>query len=158
MKWSKEDLHCLITFYSTNTSIQDIASKLYKSKRAIYHKAVRLGLSRTRIPINRPIDRKHRNIYDKNYYDKNKIEIYKRKAKRIKNYKKELVLKLGGKCSICSYNKCIAALEFHHKNNDKENNVRTMIKDFSKEKALKEATKCILLCANCHRELHYMDP
>jgi hypothetical protein len=61
----------------------------------------------------------------------------------------------GGKCEICSYNKCVDALEFHHKD--------PALKDFSISskgytrswKTVKEELdKCVLLCANCHRELH----
>lgn len=60
----------------------------------------------------------------------------------------------GGKCEICGYNKCIEALEFHHKNpNDKEfgiSNGNTV----SFEKMKVEADKCMLVCSNCHREIH----
>ena len=30
--------------------------------------------------------------------------------------KKQAIKLLGGKCSICGYDRCIDALEFHHKN------------------------------------------
>lgn len=60
----------------------------------------------------------------------------------------------GGKCKNCGYNKCNAALEFHH--------LDPLQKDFgignsnckSWEKVKKELDKCDLLCANCHREIH----
>jgi len=61
----------------------------------------------------------------------------------------------GGKCSICGYGKCKDALEFHHLDSSK--------KDFGVSKSgltrswlriKKEIDKCILVCANCHRELH----
>jgi predicted HNH restriction endonuclease len=61
---------------------------------------------------------------------------------------------LGGKCSICGYNRCLNALEFHHNKGKKEEVLSVLIRDFSKQKSLKEIRKCILLCANCHRELH----
>ena len=61
----------------------------------------------------------------------------------------------GGKCSLCGYNKCIAALEFHHTDPEhkdfsisREGNTRSW------EKVKLEIDKCILLCANCHREVH----
>ena len=68
--------------------------------------------------------------------------------------KKLLVEYKGGKCEICGYDKCISALEFHH--------IAPGEKDFgvsdgltrSLEKNKEEIDKCILVCANCHREIH----
>lgn len=74
--------------------------------------------------------------------------------KRKKN--KELLVECkGGKCEICGYDKCIDALEFHHTNPfEKEFGISNGdIKSLDKLK--KEADKCILVCANCHRELHH---
>lgn len=61
----------------------------------------------------------------------------------------------GNKCSICGYNKCDDALEFHHKNPQEKDfalSDRNLILDWTEIK--KELDKCILVCANCHRELH----
>lgn len=61
----------------------------------------------------------------------------------------------GGKCSICGYDKCSDALDFHHlEPNEKEFSLgdRNLILDWKKIK--KELDKCILVCANCHREIH----
>lgn len=71
--------------------------------------------------------------------------------------KEKLVAYKGGKCEICGYDKCITALEFHHLNPDeKEFGIGTNdILSFEKNK--KEVDKCILVCANCHREIHYRD-
>ena len=61
----------------------------------------------------------------------------------------------GGKCERCSYQRCLDALEFHHLDSSK--------KDFgisdrgytrSWKRIREEIEKCILLCANCHREIH----
>lgn len=69
--------------------------------------------------------------------------------------KKEAVKRKGGKCEICGYNKNIAALQFHH--------LDPSIKEFglaqngiikSWEDYWQEAQKCILVCANCHAEIH----
>lgn len=69
--------------------------------------------------------------------------------------KEKAVIYLGGKCKKCGYNKCIDSLEFHH--------IDSTQKDFgiskqgitrSWETLKKELQKCILLCANCHREEH----
>ena len=61
---------------------------------------------------------------------------------------------MGGCCQICGYNKCANALEYHH--------LDPSLKDFtisskwarSWEATCDELKKCILLCANCHREVH----
>lgn len=68
--------------------------------------------------------------------------------------KEKLVEYKGGKCEICGYNKCISALEFHHLDPlQKEFNINGDYKSI--ERAKKEVDKCILVCANCHREIHY---
>lgn len=62
---------------------------------------------------------------------------------------------LGGKCSICGYNKYNGALQFHHLDPSKKDfgisrggNTRSF------EKIRLELDKCILVCANCHFEIH----
>jgi hypothetical protein len=59
----------------------------------------------------------------------------------------------GGKCQICGYNKCFNALEFHHLNpNSKDFTISG--KSLSFEKLKYEVDKCILVCSNCHSEIH----
>lgn len=61
---------------------------------------------------------------------------------------------VGDKCSVCGYNKCSSALELHHLDpNTKEFNL-SKSRSYSKEAIDKEIKKCILLCSNCHREVH----
>ena len=61
---------------------------------------------------------------------------------------------MGEKCCVCGYDKCISALEFHHLNpEEKEFSISTN-SNISFEKANKELKKCILVCSNCHREIH----
>lgn len=71
-------------------------------------------------------------------------------------YKKEKAIEYkGGRCELCGYNKCIAAFDFHHINpQEKKYNIKDLMTrkwDLVKE----EIDKCILLCSNCHRELHW---
>ena len=65
----------------------------------------------------------------------------------------------GGKCEKCGYNRKIAALHFHHINPEEKNfelDARTIERKSDKE-ILNEFSKCQLLCANCHMELHHPD-
>lgn len=72
--------------------------------------------------------------------------------------KAKLVEYKGGKCEICGYDKCLNALDFHHKNpENKEFALNTANYNKSFEKLKNEVDKCILICANCHRELHFSE-
>ena len=61
-------------------------------------------------------------------------------------------LKING-CAICGYNKCFDALDFHHSNPENKKFQISSIK-LNKKDFIEELNKCILLCANCHRETH----
>ncbi len=71
-----------------------------------------------------------------------------------KSVKQKCIEYKGGKCVKCGYNKCPLALEFHH--------IDPTTKDFNingrksfNQNVKNELDKCILLCSNCHREIHY---
>ena len=75
--------------------------------------------------------------------------------KRREKTKKLLVEYKGGKCEICEYNKCTSALEFHHLDpNEKDFGIGAKGYTRSIETNKQEVDKCILVCANCHREIH----
>lgn len=81
---------------------------------------------------------------------------YESVKKRRRLLKQKAVLFLGGKCSICGYNKCLAALDFHHINpNEKEFIITGRIRSWNKIE--NELKKCVLVCSNCHREIHNPD-
>jgi len=89
-------------------------------------------------------------IYAIRYYrqpSKHRIQEHRRKIKR------KAIDYCGGKCRKCSYNRCLSAMVFHHLDPSK--------KDFNLngnsigwKKSKKEIDKTILLCKNCHAELH----
>ena len=61
----------------------------------------------------------------------------------------------GGKCMICGYNRCQRTLVFHHLNpNKKDFGISYKGLNRSWEKIRNEIEKCVLLCANCHTEVH----
>lgn len=89
----------------------------------------------------------------KNVTSKDSYTYVKEYRKRVKE---ELIAYKGGKCEICGYNKCIAALDFHHINPEDKGFAISNSNIYKNIEALKrEVDKCILICANCHRELHY---
>lgn len=97
--------------------------------------------------------RKENKTYQKEWYAKNKEDCLKRTLMRYRKLKEKFIQLLGGKCQKCGYSKCIAALEFHHKDPDeKESNGDPQKKDF--EQKILEG-KIQLLCNRCHRELHH---
>lgn len=60
----------------------------------------------------------------------------------------------GGKCSICEYNRCNTALEFHHIDPSKKDLNFKGMRGWAWERVVNELDKCILVCSNCHREIH----
>lgn len=60
----------------------------------------------------------------------------------------------GGQCQICNYSKSTYGLHFHHLDpTEKEFNIGHG-NNRSFKRMQNEAAKCILLCANCHAEVH----
>jgi predicted HNH restriction endonuclease len=87
-----------------------------------------------------------------NQYKEGKAQYVAKRRRKIK----QLALDYkGNKCSICSYNKSIRALSFHHLNPDtKEFGIASSGETRSWERVKVELDKCILVCANCHMEIH----
>ena len=78
------------------------------------------------------------------------------RSKRRNLIRGESVKLMGGKCSHCGGVFPDAAFDFHHLNSsEKESNPSDMIEANSIERISSELSKCILLCANCHRIEHY---
>lgn len=84
-------------------------------------------------------------------------QAYANQKKRGLRRKLELVQMLGGRCMQCGYDKNLAALSFHHEDEDEKNHQLDMrsLSNRRIEAVMREFEKCILLCANCHMELHY---
>jgi 5-methylcytosine-specific restriction endonuclease McrA len=84
----------------------------------------------------------------------NKEQVIKRQRK----LKQQCVEYAGGECKICGYKVYLGALEFHHLDPSKKDigfsKFGRTSWDKNKEKIIEELDKCVLLCANCHREVH----
>lgn len=69
---------------------------------------------------------------------------------------------IAEKAKECGCQKCdekrLYLMEFHHKSpSEKINNIAHMLKSASEQNLIKEIQKCIVLCANCHREFHFFE-
>ena len=67
----------------------------------------------------------------------------------------KLKIKEGGKCIKCGYDRCLSALDFHHKDPQEKEYVWTKLRLLSDSRIQEELSKCKLLCANCHRLIHH---
>lgn len=68
--------------------------------------------------------------------------------------KRQLVMEAGGRCRLCGYDRCLAALQFHHIDPAAKQfamSARGLARSLAAARA--EADKCVLLCANCHAEV-----
>lgn len=82
----------------------------------------------------------------------NHLRYLKEKSEDIKTLHN---LKVNG-CAICNYNNCNWALDFHHSNpEDKSFKIDMRAMRNNVERIANEINKCILLCKNCHYEMHY---
>jgi len=95
-------------------------------------------------------NKKKCNQYQKEWYQRNKFRLLSRSADWYRKKKSDLAKSLSGKCQKCGYDNCIGALEFHHRDpKTKEKSTDWQRKDF-------DISNVILLCANSHRETHFM--
>lgn len=93
----------------------------------------------------------------KNKDTNNKHQNYQAQQARGRDRRKELIMESGGECSMCGYNRNLAALCFHHVDENTKA-FQITIRECSNNKIevlKKEVNKCIVLCHNCHMEHHY---
>lgn len=87
--------------------------------------------------------------------ERRKVTRYERN-KKIQKLFEEWKIKQG--CSICEYNKCGKALDFHHLYN-KQFRISARdwwsYKNYNSKRVENELKKCILVCKNCHMELQW---
>lgn len=75
--------------------------------------------------------------------------------KRRKKIRSMAVEYKGGKCEKCGYDRCMDALEFHHTDPaQKDFSISSKGYTRSWNTVVEELNKCIMVCANCHREIH----
>lgn len=92
---------------------------------------------------------------DKRTYADRRQYLINAVSKRRKVLREKAIEYKGGKCMFCGYNRCQSALDFHHF--DEKEKGFGISKDGitrSWERIVKELDKCVLVCSNCHREIH----
>lgn len=148
--------------------------KKYNREYYIKHRETLLERQRLYRESNRDILREKGREYAKKNYEaikkyeeehkENRAKIYKKyrskhKLDRQLNKVKAIIYK-GGKCSICgvSYNGENGSIfDFHHTDtNTKDFSVsKKLIQPSLTQEVMSELDKCILVCSNCHRQIHY---
>lgn len=72
-----------------------------------------------------------------------------------KDLKQRAIIYKGGKCVQCGYCKCSRALQFHHIDPTKKDFAISVEGDTrSWGEIQRELDKCVLVCSNCHAEIH----
>jgi hypothetical protein len=97
--------------------------------------------------------------YHKQWYQENAAKAKARARKREQEIREFIrQQKAGLSCSRCGIAD-IRVLDFHHTNKDEKeiSLARVSYQGWSKERILQEKAKCGVLCANCHRILHWED-
>ncbi|KKL61593.1 hypothetical protein LCGC14_2193760 [marine sediment metagenome] len=76
-------------------------------------------------------------------------------------FKRSYILHTGRGCCFCDYSdlSCVSVFDFHHiKKSDKDFTLAVLLgfgyNLTNKKLFVKEARKCHIVCANCHRKLH----
>lgn len=80
--------------------------------------------------------------------------MYNNQIQRWIKRKKIAIEYLGGKCAKCEYSKYYGAFHFHHLNPETKRWDWTKLRLRSWSDIYSELDRCILLCANCHAEIH----
>jgi len=88
--------------------------------------------------------------------DRRREQFRRSLRKRRRKRKLDLVAAYGGRCVDCGYATCPEALQFHHRDpSTKEFGLGKF--SGSLARLIKEAAKCDLVCANCHRVRHALE-
>ena len=75
---------------------------------------------------------------------------------RMRKLKSQMIEYKGGCCVRCGYKKYQGSLEFHHIDPKEKDFNPSQLKKYSFDDRIKnELDKCILVCSNCHREIHH---
>ena len=154
---------------AAGATLAEIAEALDRSIATVRHWLTRWEIERAPRPSRKPLDpasapaivemdcarhgRTQFRLESRGYYRcmlcrQARVSEWRRKVKR------RLVEEAGGQCRLCGYAGCPAALQFHHIDPAEKTfaiSREGVTRSFAE--ARKEASKCVLLCANCHAEV-----
>jgi hypothetical protein len=102
----------------------------------------------------RSCDRSRAKAY---YYEKHEISKQQGKARRKRYFAWYKQIRQAQQCNKCGEKRWYV-LDFHHTDETKKSFTvsNMLIRGLSRKKILEEIAKCVVLCANCHREEHYL--
>ena len=105
--------------------------------------------------------KKHREKFKDKIREYNLTRRKKTKSYIAKKWENSNIKKLkelfGNKCYLCGYCKHPKILQFHHKDGENKEFSLSEKKGCNIEVLKKEAEKCMLLCPNCHAEIHFLN-
>ena len=79
----------------------------------------------------------------------------RKRAETRRELKQKAVKFKGGHCEVCGYDRCLAALTFHHRDPTKKDfGISDVMTTIPWHRIKKELMKTVLLCTNCHSEVH----
>jgi predicted transcriptional regulator len=136
----------LIDLLNKHLSTQKIAGMLGRSQKTVLYWERKYGLS----PAFAAYGNGRRTRSLKEMADRMRQEptVHRRRLKAM------AIAYKGGKCLLCGYHRCNAALEFHHLDKTTKGfglSRKGIIRSW--ESIKKELDKCVMICANCHREV-----
>lgn len=103
------------------------------------------------------VHKKEISDYHKEYNQKPEIKAKNKRKSRLRHlkFKSWAIEYLGGKCKRCGLVDKTCVYDFHHYDPTTKDVAFSLLLGHSFETMKIEIDKCILLCANCHRLVHY---
>jgi transposase-like protein len=164
------DRQLLAEVVACGLSIRDIAEVFERSTASIRHwlaehgletsRATRLRVSRTPVPADAGPDVRmcpdHGPtpfVIDRDGYQRCRKCRVASVARRRARVRDTLIAEAGGACAICGFDAHPAALQFHHVDPSQKSFTIRNGDMRSLERMRREASKCVLLCANCHAQV-----
>ena len=125
----------------------------------IFCATISIALTENRSPVaqlvEQPAVKAREPVAERRSYTDRRKYLINAVRKRRKAVRQKALAYKGGCCQKCGYDRCMEALEFHHLTSSRKD-FGISSKGYTRSwiKIREELDKCILLCANCHREIH----